>query len=258
MNDREYMKIRAVEDTHWWYDVLHRSVAAELRSRLPGNEAVRILDAGCGTGGMIEVLRRMAPAWQITGLDISGTALSISRERGLRDLVEGSVDDLPHESGTFDAVISLDVLYFEGVDEGKALAEFRRVLKPGGVLVLNLPAFPALRGTHDEAVSGARRYRPEQVTRLLRRAGFAERRRHCWNFWLSLPMLCWRQLSRLLPRSSAAGVKSDLFAFPAPLNSALRAICRVDMALCRLLRMPFGTSVLAVAQRQMNRTLLLP
>lgn len=258
MKDREYMRMREMEDTHWWYAALHRSVAAELQAQFQGRELVRILDAGCGTGGMIEVLRNTNPAWQVAGLDISPTALSLTRQRGFDDLKEGSVDHLPYDNRMFDAVVSLDVLYFEGVDDTKALAEFRRVLKPDGLLVLNLPAFPAFRGAHDEAVSGARRYRPGQVRHMLVAAGFSEQRRHCWNLWLSLPVLCWRHLSRWLRKSRTGGATSDLFSLPAPLNAIMEMICRVDMAFCRLVRMPFGISVLVVARRQVMRQLLLP
>src|SRR4029078_12981412 len=96
----------------------------------------RILDAGCGTGGMMEVLRREHPAWQISGLDFSPRPTEHTRQRGLTEVTQGSVDALPYADASFDAVVSLDVLYFDGVDEGKAMSEFDRVLKPGGGLRL--------------------------------------------------------------------------------------------------------------------------
>jgi hypothetical protein len=146
-------------------------------------------------------------------------------------------------------VVSLDVLYFEGVDERKAMSEFRRVLKDGGVLVLNLPAFDILRGEHDLAVSGVRRYTPFHVRAMLSECNFHIVRVHCWNAWLFGPILAWRLLSRLRRSGDPAQAKSDLAMPSAPLNRVLTALARMDMALCRAIHSPLGTSVLAVARR---------
>lgn len=253
MKDHEYQLMRNVEDTHWWYAVLHETVAQELAQQLDGAHACRILDAGCGTGGLLEKLRRTQPQWQITGLDISPTALTLARERGFEDLVGGSVDDLPFADGEFDAVVSLDVLYFAGVDDHAALAEFHRVLKPGGVLVLNLPAFEALRGSHDQAVSGVRRYWPGQVPVMVEQATLQHEWTHCWNLWLCPPLLVWRQLSRRLWSSAP---HSDLFALPVWLNGLLRGLCRVDMIFCRWMRSSIGSSILTVARRHLSTPVL--
>lgn len=249
MNHREYSLMRRMEDSHWWYAVLHQAVTAELRPRMEKERDLSILDAGCGTGGMMEALRRTSGAVRVTGLDKSPTALAFARQRGFESLVEGSVDQLPFDPCVFNAVLSLDVLYFEGVDDFKALAEFNRVLKPGGTLVLNLPAFPALRGAHDVALRGARRYRPAEAEAMLKASGFEVRRCHCWNLWLLLPILCWRRLSRWWLTASKGAATSDLFPLPSRLNSMMSVLARADMALCRKLGSRLGTSILAVARK---------
>lgn len=249
MNHCEYSLMRRLEDSHWWYDVLHRTVAAELQRFVENAREPSILDAGCGTGGMMEELRKMGPALRMTGLDKSPTALSFARQRGFDRLIQGRVDQLPFHPGAFDAVISLDVLYFEGVDDLRAMAEFNRVLKPGGALVLNLPAFPALRGAHDVAVRGARRYRPGQAVNMLESSGFEVLHCHCWNLWLLLPIFCWRHLSRWWLTSGKGAAASDLFPLPTLLNTVMSALARADMTLCRTLGSQLGTSVLAVARK---------
>jgi SAM-dependent methyltransferase len=243
--------MRQVEDTYWWYTVLRASVAAQVADHLAGKAAARILDAGCGTGGMMAVLRgRGGPAWEISGIDFSPAALEHTRRRGFTDVTQGSVHALPFADESFDVVISLDVLYFAGVDEMKAMAEFHRVLKPAGMLVLNLPAFDLLRGEHDVAVSGVRRYTPYRVREMLSQCKMESLRVHCWNAWLFLPVLGWRMLSRLRQTNDPARAKSDLSMPPAALNKALIFLARIDMAICRAIQSPLGTSVFTVARRR--------
>jgi SAM-dependent methyltransferase len=249
MNEHEYALMRQVEDSYWWYAALRESVDSEVKRRLAGNSQARILDAGCGTGGMMEVLRRENPAWQISGLDFSPQAIAHTRQRGFTDVTQGSVDALPYPDASFDAVVSLDVLYFDGVDEARAMSEFHRVLKPGGVLVLNLPAFDVLRGEHDVAVSGVRRYTPSRVRAMLSQCGLEALRVHCWNAWLFLPILAWRLLSRVRQSKRSGAAKSDLSMPPTLINKTLTALARIDMSLCRAIHSPLGTSVQAVARK---------
>jgi SAM-dependent methyltransferase len=252
MNDEEYDRMRQVEDSYWWYAVLRESVAGEVRDHLAGKPAASVLDAGCGTGGMMRVLQDAGPAWEISGVDMSLQALEHTRSRGFTKVTRASVDALPYADASFDVVVSLDVLYFEGVDDTKAMSEFHRVLKPGGMLILNLPAFEVLRGEHDRAVSGVRRYTPIQVHRLLEMSKMEVVRVHCWNAWLFIPILGWRLLSRTPRPNGRTRAKSDLCMLPPILNKALTALARVDMALCRIVRSPLGTSVHAVAIKRVS------
>ncbi len=249
MNDREYDVMRAVEDTYWWYQVLRGTVADALAMGTGGGREARILDAGCGTGGMMEVLRARQPGWKLAGLDYSPHAVAYTRQRGFEDVVQGSVDALPFANESFDAVYSLDVLYIGQVDEGRAMTEFARVLKPGGLFLMNLPAFNLLRGQHDVAVHGARRYTPGRVRSLLEAAGLRRERVHCWNLWLFFPIACWRLISRVLKPADGADAKSDLSSPPAVVNRTLAALGKLDAAFCGLIRSPLGTSVWAVARK---------
>jgi len=247
MRAAEYDQLRRVEDHHWWHAVLRRQVADALRKNLPPRGY--LLDAGCGTGGMLSFLRESIPCLDMEGIDASPKAVKYCQERGL-EVTEGRVEALPFEADEFDAVLSLDVLYHEGVQEDQALEEMVRVLRPGGVLLLNLPAFDCLRGAHDAAVFGARRYNANRVRQMLEGRGLVCETIHYWNAWLFVPLLLWRQLSRL-PDNRRQDAISDLVTLPAWLNGMLTRTGRLDVWLCRLLRVPFGSSVFVMARKKL-------
>ncbi len=234
MKAGQYDLMRQVEDEHWWYRVLHGQVLRVLKSLVPQGQS--LLDAGCGTGGMLAKLTHHAAY----GCDIAAEAVEQCRARGLERVVVSSVHAMPYADACFDAVLSLDVLYHARIDEHLALSELRRVLKRGGLLILNVPAFDCLRGAHDVAVDGVRRYRLRGMRRLLRRHGFEILVAHYWNAWLFLPLLLRRWFSQ-----SAEG---DLALPPKWLNTLLTAGGRLDAALCRHTRLPLGSSLMVVAR----------
>ncbi|MGV3661459.1 MAG: class I SAM-dependent methyltransferase [Prosthecobacter sp.] len=246
MQSPEYHMLRMVEDRHWWHSVLRGLVMDVFSDRLPPRGYV--LDAGCGTGGMLALLREKKPCLDTEGVDASGLAVQHCRQRGLAQVRLGTVHDLPFEAGVFDAVISLDVLYHADVNEHEALAEMSRVLRPGGLLVANLPAFECLRGAHDVAVCGARRYTKDEVRHLLEQHGLCCELSHYWNAWLFPPLLLWRRLSRRTSEKRGE-LTSDLAMPPAWFNHLLSAGGKVDAQLCRVLHIPFGSSVFAVARK---------
>ncbi|MDI1315162.1 class I SAM-dependent methyltransferase [Prosthecobacter sp.] len=248
MKAPEYDLMRSVEDRHWWYAVLRSQVQHALAGRLPPGGL--LLDAGCGTGGMLQFLQEQICDLNLAGVDAAEEAVRHCQQRGLNSVKMGSIESLPYADAAFDAVTCLDVLYHDGLCEERALAEMSRVLRPDGLLVLNLPAFAGLRGSHDVAVSGARRYAACQVRTLLERSSFAVEMIHYWNAWLFLPLLVWRRLSRMQPEHG----ESDLKLTPAWMNSLLTGVGRLDAGLCRELRLPFGSSVFAVARKR-NRSI---
>lgn len=245
MLDHEYETMRAAEDRHWWYVTLHQLAWHALEGRVPAGG--RILDAGCGTGGMLAFLRARNSAWHLDGIDASPKAVSHCLDRGLTTVRQGGVHELPFNEGTFDAVVCLDVLYHERVEETRSLEEIVRVLKPGGVLVLNLPAFNCLRGSHDVAVCGVRRYKACHVRSLLEGHTLKIEMMHYWNAWPMLPMLLWRWWSRggTVNRN---GMVSDVVSPPTWLNSLLMFLAKMDAHLCHRLGIPFGSSVFALAR----------
>ena len=244
MQTGEYEIMRAVEDHHWWYTVLRRLALTALAVRRGSRTCM--LDAGCGTGGMMARVRQEHPDWTLHGIDLEQEAVAHCQARGLLHSKQGSVDNLPFDDAS---LLSLDVLYHAAADPDLAVAEMARVLRPGGLLVVNLPAFNALRGAHDTAVCGVRRYTVCQVRDLLEGHRMKIQMIHYWNAWLFLPLLIFRRWSRL----NGGGRKSDLSVLPGVLNKGLAVMGWMEARLCRVARIPFGTSVFAVAARTDNR-----
>jgi SAM-dependent methyltransferase len=242
----EYDTLRANEDTHWWYRVLHHQVTTVLRQRLASN--ANLLDAGCGTGGMLTCLHQHFPALNSTGVDDSPFAINHCKARGLTTVRKATVNNLPFTANTFDAVLSLDVLYHRDVNPESAMREMVRVLKPDGMLILNLPAFQCLAGSHDQAVGGARRYNFSDVRSLLHQQHLHLALIHYWNAWLFFPLLIWRLFSRSCPPASTPA-RSDLIPLAPKLNRCFTRLGSLDAALCGQWHIPFGSSIFVVATK---------
>jgi ubiquinone/menaquinone biosynthesis C-methylase UbiE len=246
MEPDEYDRMDRVEDAMWWYRALHARVLEALR-RHPGEPGLKLLDAGCGTGGLLRRLAEGLPGRALAGIDVSEEAARRARRKVPGAAVAvGSISALPFADGQFGAVVSCDVLCHRLVDERAALAELRRVLAPAGVLVLNLPAHPWLHSAHDRRVHNARRYSRAGLARLLRDGGFAPLSLAFWNsFLLPLMVVQRKLLSRVAERE-----ESDVAAFSPPIDAIFRAVTGAEAALARLgLRFPAGGSLLAVARR---------
>lgn len=245
MQPTQYDIMRQAEDHHWWYKALRGMVARDVVELSKGRARCRILDAGCGTGGMLHWLRAAGGPWELGGLDISPAAVEHTRARGFDHVEAGSVNAIPLADASQDIVLCLDVLYHVDVEPAMALAEMSRVLQPGGHIVLNLAAFDILRGSHDDVVHGARRYTPWAVRQLVQDAGFEVKSVHCWNAWLFPSLLVMRLLSRMSRRQA----DGDLRQVDPTLNAVLTGIARADTMATRLLQCPIGTSVYVIASK---------
>jgi ubiquinone/menaquinone biosynthesis C-methylase UbiE len=246
MEPDEYDRMDRVEDAMWWYRALHARVIEALR-RTPGDPALPLLDAGCGTGGLLRRLATAFPGRALAGLDVAEQAVVRARRKmPAAALAVGSIAALPFADARFGAVVSCDVLSHRQVDESAALAEFRRVLAPGGALVLNLPAHQWLHSAHDRRVHNARRYNRDGLRRTLETAGFVPVSLGFWNALL-LPLMV---VQRKLLGRFRAEESSDVAAFSPPIDAIFRAVTDTEAALARLgLSFPAGGSILAVARR---------
>ena len=237
--------MRSVEDDLWWYRALRRHVVESIAAPHP---AFRLLDAGCGTGGMLAHVRARFREAALTAMDFGERALELTGERHLgAELVQGSTDQLPFGDAVFDAVLSLDVIVLHGIDDAKAIREMYRVLRPGGQLIMNVAAFDFLRGSHDAATNMARRYTRPRLAHLMAKTGFRVERMTYWNMSLMPAVAAVRWASR--GRAQQSDVRSDLKPMWPPLNAALAAIAHAEFAISRSIALPFGTSLFTVARK---------
>ncbi len=247
MHTDEYLKLAEVEDRMWYFRSLHAHVARLLATAGVARNAA-VLDAGCGTGGMILRLRAQQPAWKFSGIDFMPLACELTRKRCGADVEirEASVTALPFGDASFDAVVSADVIC-QVVAADVAVKEFFRVLRPGGVVVINVPAYMWMWSYHDDSCETKHRYTRPEIEALLRGAGFEARGTTHWN---ALPFpLVWAK--RKLFRS--AKDTSDVKQYPAVIEAGFGAMMAVEHAwLRRGGRWAWGTSVLAVARKPRN------
>lgn len=244
MEAGEYQKLDRLETDMWWYRGLHRQMAQALTRHLPQAPAGPVLDAGCGTGGLLRHLSDLIGHRTMVGVEINPEAASRAAGKSGAAICVGSVNSLPFAAASIAAVLSADVLCHARVDPQLAIAEMARVLRPGGLAIFNLPAYDWLRSAHDRQVHNARRFTRGSLRPLLVMAGLRTLQSTYWNSFLLPAMVARRMLSR-----SEAG-KSDVMEYPAALNALFGAVLAVERGLVGAgLSLPAGGSLLVVARK---------
>jgi SAM-dependent methyltransferase len=244
VNPEEYARMHAAEERQWWYAGM-RAISFALLGDAPraaDGGTPRLLDSGCGTGSIV---RHLSARGRAVGVDLSPEAVRLAHGRGAA-VARAELLALPFADGTFDAVTSFDVIYHRWVkDDAAAVREMARVLRPGGVLLLRVPALKMLWGAHDEAVHSRHRYTRGEVRRLLAGAGFDVLRATYANSLLFPLLAARRTLDRLSGRHG-----SDVEFLPAPLEWAFGAALRLEARLVHRLSLPVGASVFALARKR--------
>jgi SAM-dependent methyltransferase len=214
MDDEELRKSAALEQRHWWY-AGRRALVRRLMHGVPAGSAI---DVGPGPGGNAVVLRDLG--WRVTGVELNEAAAELCATRGL-DVVRGDATRLPIRSGSADLVMSTDV--WEHVDNHDVVAaEAFRVLRPGGRLLVAVPADMSLWSGHDVALGHVRRYERTDLLKLVESVGFVVHDVRSWNVLL-------RPVAMI--RRSNNESESEMEAVPAPLNAALRAAVALESVL---------------------------
>lgn len=239
-----------MEDVHWWF-VGRRRILLQVLNRYlgsNGHHTRRILDVGCGTGTMLTYLSSFGKA---QGVDIDEEAVGYCRERGLEDVGLGEAADLPFGDGSFDLVTALDVV--EHLDDDvAAFQEMKRVLRPGGQILVTVPAHRFLWGDQDEVNMHKRRYTANELRQRLVESGFEVVRVSYMNALLFAPIAAVRLLRRLEHRLRPRIAHQSDFRYPAPrpVNYVLAHVFGAEGPILRRMDIPFGVSILALAQKK--------
>ena len=205
MNPAEFANIARAEETFWWYQGMRRVLSRFLAPLLAGRQLHNVLEAGCGTGyNALELEKRNG--WRLFPLDLQMEGLAYARSMGLARLVQGDIAALPFRSGSFDAVVSLDVIvHFPRGAEDQPVAEFARVLAPGGLLVLRVSALDILRSRHSQFTCERQRFTRRRLTELAVRHGIRVLRCTYANSLMFPVALAkfrlWEPLTRQAPQS---------------------------------------------------------
>jgi SAM-dependent methyltransferase len=241
----EYEHMYHLEDAYWWYVGMRRIVDTLLRQGLVNGAAnLNILDAGAGTGGSLQLLRRYGT---VTAFDFAPQAAEMYSRREKGRICIASIDSMPFTDNSFDLVTSFDVVcQLDAEQERAALAELRRVLKPGGSLIVRVPAFQFLYGPHDVVLHTRHRYSAGEMAEKLDKAGLQPLKTTYANTFLFPVAVARRVLTKALrPRSE----DSDVRPVPGPVNALFTAVLSAEAEVLSRVRLPFGLSVIAVARK---------
>jgi SAM-dependent methyltransferase len=245
-----YDQFADIERRHWWFVARRRIVASVLRRMFPPAEDRRILDVGCGTGGMLDMLTEFGSV--VCGMDMSEQAIEYCRHRGLAERVQlycGALpDDMPPSTAAWDVITAFDVIEHLDDDE-KTLRDVFSVLAPGGTFVVTVPAFEFLWGPHDDLNHHRRRYTSAMLRGRLQRAGFEMERLTYFNSILFPAIAAVRVGRRALARGRQREPKSDFTMPPKVVNGALTSLFAGEAIALSRMSLPVGVSLLAVARK---------
>jgi ubiquinone/menaquinone biosynthesis C-methylase UbiE len=241
--DRLLEATARAERDHFWFRGFRRFVEPLVAEAAHGVRP-EILDCGCGTGHNLHMLRKYGRAY---GIDLTWAGLQYARAQGEQKVARASAAQLPFGDARFGMVTSFDVIYsLPDEVERAAIAEMFRVLKPGGTLIVNVAALESLRGNHSVLSEEVRRYSKPDLIRRLEQAGFRVTHSTYTNFSI-LPLV---GAIRLKQRMSGHVESQDEITIPpAPVNAALSGLLALEAAAARIVNMPLGSSLLAVARK---------
>jgi SAM-dependent methyltransferase len=250
MKPQDYEYLYELEEDFWWFAGMREITGSLLNPILSRDADLRILDAGCGTGGMLSWLQRYCGSRKVTGIDFSAMGLEFCRRRGQTELARGSIAELPFSESTFDLVTSFDVLQHVS-DRGdfRAIGEFVRVLRPGGIAFVRVAAYPWLRSGHDDAIAVERRYTLPQLSAAMRDAGFRIRRATYANTLL-FPVAAVKRL--VFSPAGAAHPESEVKPWPKGLewiNGLLTLPLKIESQALKGINLPFGVSAICIGEK---------
>jgi SAM-dependent methyltransferase len=233
-----YDRMAEHDQRHWWYRARREVLARLIETRIRPPAGARILEIGCGTGHNLSMLGGFG---RVDATEIDPAARAIATTRLGREVVDAPLPALPGIAGrSYDLIAILDVL--EHVEDDRAaLASMAAKLRPGGHILITVPAHPWMWSAHDEVNHHKRRYTRDGLRAAVQDAG------------LSLDMLSWFN-SLLFPAAAAARLAGRLSGKsdsgdalpPAPVNALFEALFRLERYAIGRLPFPPGLSLAAI------------
>ena len=241
MEAQVYERMAELDREHWWFVARRNILEAVIARTVRPPENARILEIGCGTGHNLAMLSRFG---RVEATEMDKQARALATRRLGRDVTDAALPDLSAwPEGHFDLVALLDVL--EHVpDDTSALQAIRGRLKPGGKLLVTVPANKWMWSAHDVAHHHHRRYRRGELRRLTAECGYEIELLSPFNSLLFPLVAAARLAGKLTGRESADDAMP-----PRPVNAVLKAVFRLEAGLIGRLPMPFGVSLVAVLRR---------
>lgn len=232
---------RIIEKGHWWF-VGRRKVLFDVLDKYIAKQA-RVLDVGCNSGILVEILQNKG--YDALGSDISAESVEYGKTRGVKNLFVSDGRSQPFPDASFDCVLALDVI--EHIDDDTAtVGEFERLLKPGGVLIVMVPAFMFMWGIQDEVAHHKRRYTRPSLNNLAMPDRFDILRLTYFNSLLFVPIV----VSRLLQKIFKPKRDSDFDMNNKVTNYILGKIFLFEAQMLKWVNFPFGVSILMVARKK--------
>jgi SAM-dependent methyltransferase len=240
MNISEYKNIYDNEEKHFYYVGYHKILLSLIDKHLGKKKKLKILDAGCGTGLFAKKLKRFG---NVYGIDASLDAVTFARKRGL-NIKKASISRLPFKSNYFDLVVSNDVICHKSIkNDQEVVKELTRVLKPGGVLLLKLPAFSWLMGAHDKQVHTKKRYTNHDVETFLKRSNNKLIKSTYLGSFLVLPVLIKNKLDNIINKPSYSSVQTVW----QPVNNFLIFLFTLENFFVSFLNIPIGITIMTIS-----------
>ncbi len=234
----QYHEIAKLEKTDWWYESRRRLINLLIKKYC--QPCFTALDIGCGTGANMRVLQNLCN--QVSGIDYSNDAIRYCKKNKLFNVKKGSITKIPYKSESFDLILCSDVL--EHVNDKQAIKEMYRVLKKEGHLILMVPAFNSLWNDNDDLSEHLRRYRAPELQKLLR--SFHLKKLTYWNALMFAPAWLLSKKQKMFPSEHK---QNNLNLVPKFANNILKLWFGIENPLAAHAKLPFGTSVIAVAQK---------
>ena len=251
MQAQDYAYLYELEENFWWFQGMREITKVLLDPICAAARERQVLDAGCGTGGMLSWLTQYAGSHRVVGIDLSPTALEFCRERNHQQLTQGSIAQLPFADSSFDLVTSFDAIqHVLNQGDVRAIGEMYRVLRPAGFAFVRTSAYEWLRSGHDAALNVQRRYTLGELSDEMQRAGFTIRRATYANTLL-LPVAVIKRL--VLSRFGSAHAESEVKPWPKSwqwLNGLMSLPLKLEAGVLRRMDLPFGVSAICIGEKR--------